>query len=136
MPFDAHAKDKFLRLVEKRYDIKTDIVTITVDRCPTRKQNFEYAQYLVAALFHESFIAEPWESTKVEADMEYYDWNTNPSKESLEEILRWGKSKDEPIAASTDAFGKSVETIFNEGENEASLQNYKEETMKVLGLRN
>lgn len=125
-----------MRLVENRYNVETDIVTITVDRCPTRKQNFDYAKYLLTALFHESFITEPWESTKVEADMEYYDWNENQSKESLEEILRWGKSKDEPIAAATDAFAKSVEAIFNEGESEASLQNYKEETMKVLGLRN
>lgn len=123
-------------MVENRYDIKTDILTITVDRCPTRKQNFEYAQYLLTALFHESFITEPWESTKVEADMEYYDWDKNQSKESLEEILRWGKSKDEPIAVSTNGFAECVEAIFNEGENEANLQKYKEETLKVLGLRN
>lgn len=123
-------------MVENRYDIETDIVTITVDRCPIRKQNYEYAQYLLAALFHESFIIEPWESMKVEADMEYYDWNKNQSKESVEEILRWGKSKDEPITVTMDAFAKSVEAIFNEGENETNLQNYKEETLKLLGLRN
>lgn len=144
-------------MVENRYDIETDIVTITVDRCPTRQQNFEYAQYLLAALYHESFITEPWESTKVEADMEYYDWNTNQSKESLEKIMTWRNPKDRSIAAATDAvgksvkailqwdkskdepipaFGKSVEAIFNEGENEANLQTYKEETLKVLGLSN
>lgn len=111
------------------------MVTITVDRCPVRKQNFEYAQYLMTALFHESFIVEPWESLKVEADMEYYDWQTNKSKESIEKILRWSKSMDEPIK-STDTFAKSVEKIFNEGENESNLLEYKEEVLKLLELKN
>lgn len=135
MPFDDHARDKFLRLVENRYDPNTDLVTITVDRCPVRKQNFEYAQYLLTALFHESFITESWESLKVEADMEYYDWNNNKSKESTENILKWGKAEGDPIK-STDDFAKSVEKIFNEGENEPNLLEYKEETLKVLGLKN
>lgn len=132
---DEHARDKFLRLVANRYDPNTDIVTITVDRCPIRKQNYDYAQYLLTALFHESFITEPWESLKVEADMEYYDWNKNVSKEHVESILKWGKSKDESIK-STDKFAKSVEKIFNEGENEENLQEYKTETLKMLGLKN
>lgn len=124
-----------MRLVDNRYDTETDIVTITVDRCPVRKQNFEYAQYLMTALFHESFIVEPWESWKVEADMEYYDWQQNKSKESTEAMLKWGKSKDEPIK-STDDFAKSVEALFNEGENEPNLQEYKHEVLKLLELKN
>lgn len=135
MPLDEHARDKFLRLVDNRYDPETDIVTITVDRCPVRKQNFEYAQYLLTALFHESFIVEPWESLKMEADMEYYDWQNNKSKETVEAILRWGKSETAPIK-STDDFARSVEKIFNEGENEQNLQEYKEEVLKLLELKN
>lgn len=135
LPLEKHAKDKFLRLVDNRYDPDTDIVTISVDRCPIRKQNFEYAQYLLTALFHESFIVEPWESLKVEADMEYYDWQNNQSRETVEAILRWGKSENEPIK-STVEFAKSVEKIFNEGENEQNLQDYKEEVLKLLELKN
>lgn len=135
MPLDEHAKDKFLRLVDNRYDPETDVVTITVDRCPLRKQNFEYAQYLLTALFHESFIVEPWESLKVEADMEYYDWYNNKSKETIEAILRWGKSENEPIK-STVEFAKSVEQIFNDGENDQNLQEYKDEVLKLLELKN
>lgn len=135
LPLDTHAKDKFLRLVDNRYDPETDYVTITVDRCPVRKQNFEYAQYLMTALFHESFIVEPWESLKVEADMEYYDWQKNKSKETTEAILKWGKKSGEPIK-STDAFAKSVEQIFNEGENDPNLHEYKEEVLKLLELKN
>lgn len=135
LPLDEHARDKFLRLVGDRYNTETDIVTITADRCPVRKQNFEYAQYLITALFHESFIVEPWESLKVEADMEYYDWQNNKSKATVEEILRWGQPKDAPIK-STDDFARSVEHLFNEGENEQNLQEYKEEVLKLLGLKN
>lgn len=135
MPLDEHARDKFLRLVDNRYDPETDMVTITVDRCPVRKQNFEYAQYLVTALFHESFIVEPWESLKIEADMEYYDWQNNKSKITTEEMLKWGKSSNEPIK-STEAFAKSVEKIFNEGENQQNLLEYKEEVLKLFELKN
>lgn len=106
-----------------------------MDRCPLRKQNFEYAQYLLTAIFHESYIVEPWESLKIEADMEYYDWQNNQSRETTEAILRWGKPKDEPIKSTVD-FGKSVEKIFNEGENEQNLQEYKEEVLKLLEFEN
>lgn len=123
-----------MRLVDNRYDPETDIVTITVDRCPLRKQNFDYAQYLLTALFHESYIVEPWESLKVEADMEYYDWQKNQSRKSTEAILRWGKPKNEPIKSTND-FAKSVEKIFNEGENDQNLQEYKEEVLKLLELK-
>lgn len=131
---DAHARDKFLRLVGERYDRKTDYVTITVDRCPTRKQNLEYAHYLVTALYHESYIVEPWEDQKVEADMEYYDWQNNVSKKIVEGILRWGKSADAPIP-SIDEYADSVEKLFNEDETQQNILEYKEQVVKLLGLQ-
>lgn len=134
MKLDNHAKDKFLRLVDRRYDQKTDYVTITVDRCPTRKQNFEYAQYLITALYHEAHIAEPWEAEKQEADMEYYDWQNNVSKKSVERILRWGKTDDAPIQA-TDEYAEIVEKLFNEDESKENLLAYKEQVVKLLGLQ-
>lgn len=129
-----HAKDKFLRLVENRYNAYTDVVTITADRCPTRKQNFEYVQYLLTALYHESWVVEPWEEVKTEADMEYYDWEKNPSKKSMEAVLRWEKSADEPIP-SLNSYANIVENIFNDGETRENLEEYKEEVMKLLGLK-
>lgn len=54
---NTHAKDKMLRLVDKRYNSKTDIITLTADRCPTRKQNLEYLQYLLKVLFHVSCVS-------------------------------------------------------------------------------
>lgn len=57
LKLDAHAKDKFLRLVGDRYDEKTDYVTIVTDRCPMVKQNYDYAMYLITALYHESWVS-------------------------------------------------------------------------------
>lgn len=134
MKLSDHAKDKFLRLVENRYDTETDVVTITADRCPTRKQNFEYVQYLLTALYHESWVVEPWEEVKTEADMEYYDWEKNASKKSMEAVLRWNKSTDEPIP-SLDAYASTVENLFNVGETLENIDEYKAEVMKLLGLQ-
>jgi small subunit ribosomal protein S35 len=53
---DAHAKDKILRLLGNRYNPKTDDIIIVTDRCPMRKQNYDYAMYLLIALYHESWV--------------------------------------------------------------------------------
>lgn len=52
----GRAKDKFLRLVGERYNEGSDIVTIVTDRCPLKKQNYDYAMYLITALYHESLV--------------------------------------------------------------------------------
>lgn len=54
---DTHAKDKLLRLLGNKYNPETDIITITADKCPTRKQNLEYARYLLTAVYHESWVS-------------------------------------------------------------------------------
>ena len=48
----ARARDKFLRLVgeSERYDYTTDIVTISSDRLPHRKQNRQYCEYLIKVI--------------------------------------------------------------------------------------
>lgn len=56
LKLNEHARDKFLRLVGDRYDEKTDTFSIVTDRCPTRKQNYEYAMYLLTAVYHESWV--------------------------------------------------------------------------------
>lgn len=132
LSLDKHAKDKFLRLVGDRYDPDTDILTLVTDRCPLRKQNYEYAQYLLAAIFHEAHITEPWEALKTEADMEEYIWSRNRSKEVSEIILNWPnieRTKQVP-----QSYGKSVEQLINEGENEVNVTTYKVEVLKLLEL--
>lgn len=57
LQLDEHARDKLRRLVGDRYDEETGVLTIVTDRCPTKKQNYDYAMYLLTAVFHESWVS-------------------------------------------------------------------------------
>lgn len=133
LKLDKHARDKFIRLVGERYDPETDELTIVTDRCPLKQQNYDYAQYLLTALYHESNITEEWEALKSEADMEYYDWHRNRSKVTSTEILNWRSTSDVKIEPPIE-YAKSVENLLNEGENDYNLNKYKEQVVKMLGI--
>lgn len=130
---DKHARDKFLRLVGERYNPETDELTFVTDRCPIKKQNYDYAVYLLTALYHESNQVEDWEASKVEADYEVYRWNANKSKVSATEILNWKSTSAEKVEPPKE-YGESVEQLLNEGENEYNLDKYKEQVVKMLGI--
>lgn len=128
IPLDEHARDKLMRIIKDRYDEKTDTLTIVTDRCPLRKQNYDYAQYLLTAIFYESWTVEEWEASKTEADMEHYVWNRNTSSKALASILNWtpdklGKSifhdplPEDKLKPEHHAYGKAVKNIV-EGETE------------------
>jgi len=133
LKLDSHARDKFLRLVGNRYNAEMDIVTITADRCPTRKQNLEYAEYLLTAVFNEAWRLEPWEAEKTLADMEYYDWDRNKSRESLVTIHSWPNPPEdldyETIPHVTE-YKIAVSDLINDGESDHSLKKYKEAVNK------
>ncbi|XP_055607896.1 28S ribosomal protein S35, mitochondrial [Uranotaenia lowii] len=134
LKLDKHAKDKFLRLVGERYNADTGILTLVTDRCPLKKQNYDYAIYLLTALYHESNVVEPWEETKTEADMEYYDFQRNCAKINSEAILNFGRAESEPKLEAPAEYARSVEQLFNDGENEYNLKKYKEQTLGLLSL--
>ncbi|KAJ8976895.1 hypothetical protein NQ317_014066 [Molorchus minor] len=89
------AKDKILRLVDDRYNEETDTVTLKV---------------------------EPWEETKSEADMEYYDWNKNASKTNIESYF--GKPTEE--IENIQLYSDTVSNLMNEGESEYTVSKYGE----------
>lgn len=152
LELDAHAKDKLLRLVGDRYDQETNEMTIVTDRCPTRKQNYEYAMFLLTALYYESWKVESWEKSKSEMDMEYYDWDKNISKINLELLVKqnnidlshqnvtnykiivcdlWNRGKK-----NENMFLRNVFTITNSipGENNQSLNMYGTAVRQLLNL--
>lgn len=53
---DERARDKFIKLSQHRYDSNTDTLTIVADRCPFRRQNEDYAMYLLTTLYFESKV--------------------------------------------------------------------------------
>lgn len=137
---DKHARDKMIRLVGDRYDEETDMLTIVTDRCPTRKQNYDYGIYVLTALYHESNTFEEWERQKQEADMEHYIWENNPSKKAYVTLTRWPQkvSDDDVKSHSIDddtvgqKYKEAVTELLNNGEDTYTLNKYKEAVLAVL----
>merc|ERR1712107_219922 len=93
LDMDEHARDKFTRLVGDRIVEETGVVTLTADRCPYRGQNMDYAHYLLAALFHESWRVEEWEK-KEHADMEVFEVDEGEERNALKELLNKGENEE------------------------------------------
>ena len=111
---DVQSRDKLLRLVgPDRYDAETDIITISADRCPYRKQNSDYCDYLLKALYYESRNHENWESERLPLDQIDYEI----------------RDHDDPVE-------KKLEGILNEGENRKTLDDYKAMVMQKFKLKN
>ncbi|BET02581.1 ribosomal protein S35 [Nesidiocoris tenuis] len=132
LKLDQHAKDKFLRLVGERYDEKTDTVTIVTDKCPRRKQNYDYAIYLLTALYHESWIREPWEDERATADYEYFDWDASISKANVEFFLKSTNQEFSSKSNEIEAYKAATIAVFDEGENDYNWNKYKEASERLL----
>jgi len=117
----ARARDKFLRLVgeSERYDYTTDVVTISSDRLPHRKQNRQYCEYLIKALYFESNKVEDWESEREECDDQFYQLRIEDETSLTPQQLE---------------HKKSLQTIFNQGEDPRTVDNYKSKVRQMLGL--
>lgn len=144
LKFDYHARDKFIRLVGNHYDKKTDVVTFVADRCPMRKQNYDYLIYVLTALYHESLKTEPWESGKTEADMEKFFFEGSRNKavavkivKQLKEAAGQEECSEEDIkeSAEIENYGNALCSILNEEESSQNIQQYKENVSKLLGLK-
>ncbi|XP_023151133.2 28S ribosomal protein S35, mitochondrial isoform X1 [Amphiprion ocellaris] len=141
---DDHARKKMLKLVGERYCKDTDVLTITTDSCPLRQQNYDYAQYLLTVLYHESWKTEAWEAEKTVADMEEYSWEGSPSQKNIMDMLLRmkvagegeGEEVQEQLLARSEVqeYKDSVTRLKNEGDNESSVLQYKEAVKKVFNL--
>nr|SVE83178.1 EOG090X09BG [Daphnia magna] len=112
---NSHAKDKLLRLVKERYDPVNDILTIVSERCPLRKQNIDYAIYLLNVLVSESWKTEPWENEKSEADMEKYVWEGSQSQRTLQQLLERMPDKATDLPEVIEQYSVNVTRFHNEG---------------------
>ncbi|XP_008310452.1 small ribosomal subunit protein mS35 [Cynoglossus semilaevis] len=144
LSLDDHARKKFIKLVGNKYCKSSDIVTITTDSCPLRKQNYDYAMYLLTVLYHESWKIEPWEAEKTRADMEEYIWEDSTSQKNiLDTLIRMkvaGEGEGDEVKAQllgrqeVQEYKDSVSRLKNEGESESTMRQYKEAVKKVLSL--
>ncbi|KAL4625063.1 28S ribosomal protein S35, mitochondrial [Arapaima gigas] len=141
---DDHARKKMIKLVGERYCKRTDTLTLVADRCPLKKQNRDYAFYLLTVLYHESWKTEAWEQEKTVEDMEEYSWEDSPSQRNvLDTLLRMraagggdGDELQEELLGSREVqeYGASVSRLKNEGESESSVLQYREAVRRVLGV--
>uniref|UniRef100_A0A8D3BJ93 Small ribosomal subunit protein mS35 mitochondrial conserved domain-containing protein n=1 Tax=Scophthalmus maximus TaxID=52904 RepID=A0A8D3BJ93_SCOMX len=141
---DDHARKKMLKLVGEKYCKATDVLTIKTDSCPLRKQNFEYAMYLLTVLYHESWKTEAWEAEKTVADMEEYSWEESPSQKNLLDILVRmkvaGEGEGEEVREQllgrreVQEYKDSVTRLKNEGDSDSTMLQYKEAVKKVFNL--
>ncbi|KAJ7329386.1 hypothetical protein JRQ81_015560 [Phrynocephalus forsythii] len=140
---DDHAKKKLIKLVGERYCKGTDILTITTDRCPLKKQNYDYAMYLLTVLFHESWKTEEWEKEKTEADMEEYVWENSASERTCLNTLFQIRAAEKAQQVSRQelldsdvvlGYKKSLVALRNEGETEKNMAEYKNAVKRLLNL--
>ncbi|XP_059475574.1 small ribosomal subunit protein mS35 [Neocloeon triangulifer] len=130
IPVEGRARDKFLRLINERYDPKTDLVTIVTDRCPTKKQNFDYANFLLTVVYHESLKEESWESEKCTLDNELFDWQTSASRVSIEQLSSRNKNLE---PEHVQLYSEALTKLMDKGEDQETLADYKERTLRMLG---
>ncbi|XP_021237739.1 28S ribosomal protein S35, mitochondrial [Numida meleagris] len=141
---DDHAKKKLIKLVGEQYCKDTDTLTITTDRCPLRRQNYDYGIHLLTVLYHESWKTEMWENKKTEEDMEEYIWENSSSQRNVLDTLLQIKAtedlsdvtKEELLASEVvENYRNSVIALKNEGETESNMSQYKESVKKLLNIQ-
>ncbi|XP_061430687.1 small ribosomal subunit protein mS35 [Lethenteron reissneri] len=143
LKLDDHARKKLVKLVGDRYDKATDVLTIRTERCPVRKQNHDYAMYLLTILYYESCKVEPWEAEKTDADQEEYVWEKSPSERNLSQLLSRirqsrGNAEEEEEAAAPDdveSYRRTVTELKNLGDTEDRIAAYKDSVKRLLRLR-
>ncbi|CAD5117646.1 unnamed protein product [Dimorphilus gyrociliatus] len=131
LDLDEHAKDKIKRLVGNRYNEVTDVITIETDQCPTKKQNFDYAFYLLSACYSEAWKTEQWESDITEEDQAGFRWSSSESKLAVDKALSGMKNSDnqENIVKN---YADAVSDIFNIGESEENYDRMEDAATKLL----
>ncbi|CAG2162314.1 unnamed protein product [Oppiella nova] len=136
LPLDDHSRDKMRRLLMEKYDAKSDTIIITASKCPTRRQNYEYAVYLLTAVFFESLKVEDWEAEKAESDWEHFYWSESQSKKSIVSYMKQIKPdlKEEDILNDEriKSFAESVSRLQDQKEDKINLENYKKNVLQII----
>ncbi|CAI5452404.1 unnamed protein product [Caenorhabditis angaria] len=126
--------NKLVRLAKDRYDEKSGLLTIITDRCHTRKQNLEYAYYLLTVLFHESNKLESWENLEERADNLKVNFETSQVRQKLVDLIETSPNS-QITQEKIDEFGKMWKTYRNSEETVESTREYSRQIKSLLGIR-
>jgi len=152
--FDKHTEDKFRHLVGNRYNEETDTLTIVTDRCYTRKQNREYADFLLTALYFESKKIEPWEEMKQREDSLKVEFEGSKAEKRIIDLVERLTKEEEPslpVAESlkgkefkkeeilqhptVKSFAKTWYEYRNTQETPESTRTYEDRVRELLGIQ-
>lgn len=81
---------------------------------------------------------EPWEAEKCLADMEYYDWDRNKSRENLITVFCWPEPPTDVDYQSIPhavEYKVAVSDLINNGEDDYSVNKYKEAVKNLFNLK-
>uniref|UniRef100_T1JEC2 Small ribosomal subunit protein mS35 mitochondrial conserved domain-containing protein n=1 Tax=Strigamia maritima TaxID=126957 RepID=T1JEC2_STRMM len=159
LKLNERAKDKLLRLAGNHYDQRTDHIIITAERCPLKRQNYDYVHYILTALYHESVKIEGWESEKSEVDMEKYVWiDRSSGKRMFSQLQNYFNTENRPdwfvnwistkeLKSISDVkmddmlnvseikeYSDAITKLHNEVENDETLESYKQSVKKLHGF--
>merc|ERR1712136_311996 len=140
MVLDAHARLKLIQLAgSERYDRKTDLLTIRSERCPTQKQNKDFIDYVITALYFESWKREAWETRGNMSESDgYYWWEDSQSERSVERVLKAQFTElenyrqaviDVKLEPEIDELGRMNE------KREEIVENYKNSVLQLLNVK-
>lgn len=134
---DAHGEDKLLRLVGDRYDKESNTLTITADRCPLHSQNLQYCSYLLTVIRAEAEITEPWEHEQDPTDVAHFVYSGSNSEAAVEALKaqRTLAGEAAPTEDDTERYKAAVTALLEQDENEASVLEYGESVLALLGLK-
>jgi len=123
------------------YDFESDKLVLTTQQCPTRKQNYDHAMFLVKALYGESMKREAWEDEKELDDLERFIWEKSGQKDVGLKLYRSSHADaadktDEELLATPEVseYRDAVEELVNFGETEQRMARYKSAVKKLMGI--
>jgi len=139
------------------YKPDTDEVVFVSEKCPLKEQNFDYAMFLLTAIYNESWKHEAWEKLITEEDMKVYIWQQRKSKETVVQLLTKNKQIEKtstpteeqrlqhiPEDCSEEAllevkevkdYADAVTNYMNNGESQEAIENYGGAVRKLLGIK-
>ncbi|XP_065317248.1 small ribosomal subunit protein mS35-like isoform X2 [Gordionus sp. m RMFG-2023] len=121
-----HGTDKLLRLVKNMYDSEKGVFNLITDRCPTRKQNLEYAYYLLTALYHESKLTHPDVRTPNASYPSFIHSLPSEREITKEDICSNSEVRE---------FGNTVSRYHDSPtETEQNIKAYKNSVIRLLGI--
>ncbi|CAI2305007.1 unnamed protein product [Caenorhabditis sp. 36 PRJEB53466] len=133
------ALDKFIRLVGNRYNKNTNELTIITDRCHTRKQNVDYAYYLLTVLYHEANKVEQWDSLAERADHLKVEFEGSATRIKLVELIEKAKSaeglKCMADEKTVEKFGEMWKDYRNTEETVEKTREYSRQMKDLLGIQ-